>query len=72
MKHEHRGMVPVWFFVGVLLLIYGIIILIIGIRELSHPAAVVLANYHAGLWGGILLTALGGFYTTWFWPKRKR
>jgi hypothetical protein len=69
MKRKHRRMVPVWFFVGVLLLVYGVIILIIGIKELSHPPAVVLANYHASLWGGILLTVIGGFYTIFFWPK---
>jgi hypothetical protein len=72
MKHEHREMVPVWFFVGVLLLIYGIIILSLGIKQWSHPAPVVLANYHAGLWGGILLTVLGAFYTIWYWPRRGR
>jgi hypothetical protein len=71
MKHKHHEMVPVWFFVGALLLTYGIIILVIGIKEFSHPAPVVLANYHASFWGGILLVILGGFYTVWFWPKRK-
>ena len=71
MKHKHREMLPVWFFVGVLLLIYGIIILTIGIEELSHPAPVMLAKYQASLWGGILLTALGGFYTIRFWPRRR-
>ena len=70
MKREHREMVPAWFFVGVLLLIYGIIILSLGIKQLSHPAPVALANYHAGFWGGILLTVLGSFYTIWYRPKR--
>jgi hypothetical protein len=71
MRHEHQEMVPVWFFVGALLLIYGIIILVIGIKEFSHPAPVVLASYHAAFWGGILLVVLGGFYTAWFWPRRR-
>ena len=71
MKHVHHEMLPVWFFIGVLLLIYGIIILIVGIKELSHPASVIFANYHASLWGGILLSVLGSFYTIHFWPTRK-
>lgn len=70
--HEHHQMLPVWFFIGVLLLIYGVIILCAGLEEYSHPAPVVLAKYHAGVWGGILLVALGGFYTLKFWPRKRQ
>jgi hypothetical protein len=72
MRHHHQEMLPVWFFVGALLLIYGIIILTVAIREFSHPAPVVLAKDHINLWGGIILTALGSFYTIRFWPRRRR
>jgi hypothetical protein len=68
MNQEH-SMVPVWFFIGVLLLIYGVILLIAGIQEISRPPAVVLARYHAVFWGGIILILIGGFYTIKFWPK---
>ena len=68
---EHR-MLPVWFFIGVLLLIYGVILLVTGIQQLFHPPAVVLAQYHAGLWGGIVLILLGGGYTLKFWPRKNR
>jgi hypothetical protein len=71
-RHEHHEMLPVWFFVGVLLLVYGLIILYIGIRDYAHPAPVVLAKYHAPLWGGIVLTLLGGGYTLRFWPRRPK
>lgn len=70
--HEHHQMLPVWFFIGVLLLIYGVIILCTGLEEYSHPAPVVLAKYHASVWGGILLVALGGFYTLKFWPRKRQ
>ena len=70
--HHHREMLPVWFFIGVLLLVYGIIILWIGIREYHHPPHVVLANLHASLWGGCLLVLIGGFYTLRYWPYRRR
>jgi hypothetical protein len=69
--HEHHEMLPVWFFIGILLLVYGSIILYVGVKEYAHPAPVVLANYHAPVWGGLLLTALGSFYTLRFWPRRK-
>jgi hypothetical protein len=67
--HRHHRMLPVWFFIGVLLLIYGAIILYVGVTEYANPAPVVLANYHAPIWGGILLILLGGFYTMKFWPR---
>ena len=70
--HRHHKMLPVWFFIGALLLVYGVIILSVGVEEYRHPPAVVLANYHASLWGGILLTLLGAFYTVKFWPRTRR
>ena len=69
MAEDHR-IIPVWFFVGVLLLIYGVIILASGIYGLSHPPETVLANLHPAVWWGILLTALGGFYVFFHWPGK--
>lgn len=37
MKHHHHQMIPVWFFIGALLLVYGVIIVTVGIAEFSHP-----------------------------------
>jgi hypothetical protein len=70
--HEHHEMLPVWFFIGVLLLAYGVIILYVGIRDYSSLGTVVLAKYHASLWGGMVLILLGGGYTIRFWPGRRR
>ncbi len=68
----HRpGMISIWFFIGVLLLAYGILILGAGLYGLSSPPDVVLANLHAGIWWGALLVVLGGFYTWHFAPRRK-
>lgn len=69
--HERKHMLPVWFFIGVLLFAYGVIILITSISEWSHPPAVVLSNLHPGVWGGIALLVIGGFYTARFWPRKK-
>lgn len=61
---------PIWLFIGSLLLVYGVIILAAGIEQLAHPPATVLARLHATLWGGIVLTLLGGLYVWIYRPKR--
>jgi hypothetical protein len=69
--HEHKGMISIWFFIGVLLLFYGIVIAAAGFYELAVPPEhpVVLASLHAGIWWGLLLTILGAAYTIHFRPK---
>jgi hypothetical protein len=69
----HRsGMIPIWFFIGALLLAYGFLILGAGIYELASPPEhpVVLAELHAGIWWGALLIVLGAIYTIKFAPKK--
>lgn len=68
-RDKDHQMLPVWFFIGLLLLVYGIIISAVGISEYSHPPAVVLGDKHLTLWGGLLLILIGGFYTIRFRPR---
>lgn len=69
----HRpGMVSIWFFIGLLLLAYGVLILGAGLYGLSHPPNVVLAELNAGIWWGILLIVLGAFYSYRFSPRRDK
>jgi len=65
-------MISIWFFIGVLLLIYGVLILGAGIYDLSNLAAhpVVMSELHAGIWWGALLIALGVVYSLRFRPGR--
>jgi hypothetical protein len=69
---ETRGYVSIWFFIGVLLFTYGVLILGAGLLNLvsppEHPVA--MAHLHADVWWGILLLALGGFYGVRFFPRR--
>ena len=67
---EKHHIIPVWFFVGVLLLIYGVIILATGLAEWSHPPDTVLAELHAPVWWGGLLIALGSIYCLVFRPDK--
>ena len=67
----HRpGMISIWFFIGLLLLAYGVLITGEGLYELTSPPAhpVVMADLHAAIWWGILLLFLGGFYSYKFKP----
>jgi hypothetical protein len=68
----HGSSISIWFFIGVLLTIYGAMILGYGIYELAtgNIAHVVLANLHAPVWWGAILLALGVFYSVRFKPGR--
>jgi len=67
---ERHHITPVWFFVGVLLLIYGVLIFITGLTEWSHLPNTVLAEAHASVWWGALMTILGAVYVFMFRPGR--
>jgi hypothetical protein len=72
MHEEHQ--VPIWFFIGGLLLIYGILILGMGLFHLVAPPPsseqVTLYNLHADIWWGVLMIAAGLFYTIRFHPSK--
>lgn len=69
-----RGLVSIWFFIGVLLFAYGILILSSGVYQYYNPPIhdVVLGNLHAGVWWGAFLLVLGAFYTYQFFPRRNK
>jgi hypothetical protein len=66
---EKHHIIPVWFFVGVMLLAYGILILMSGLSEWSNPPRTVLTELHAPVWWGALLTIIGAAYVAAFRPK---
>jgi len=68
-----RAEISIWFFGGVLFLIYGAIIFIEGLWELSHPLAnpPALNNLHAPIWWGAMMAIAGLAYTVKFWPKKQ-
>lgn len=67
-----RHLVSIWFFIGLLLDIYGVLILGWGIYELIHPSnhPVKMDYLHAGIWWGIVLLLLGLAYTVKFAPAK--
>jgi hypothetical protein len=64
--------ISIWFFIGIALLVNGLLILAAGVHEFAHPPQnpVVLYNLHANVWWGALLFLLGVFYCRHFAPRK--
>lgn len=69
MKEAH--LIPIWFFIGILLAAYGLLILGSGVYHLFRPPLnpVALSNLHADIWWGGVILALGIFYAVRFRPS---
>jgi hypothetical protein len=67
-------MVSIWFFIGISLLVNGVLILGAGVYEIWHPPVqqVVLYNLHASVWWGALMTVIGAWYSYHFKPGQKK
>ena len=70
--HGTHGSLSIWFFIGLLLTIYGVLITAAGLYELTAPPEhpVVLANLHAPIWWGAVLLVIGLFYFIRFFPRK--
>ena len=68
----HDSGISIWFFIGISLLVDGILIVAAGVREVFHPPAnpVVLFNLHANVWWGAALLVFGIIYCVRFAPKK--
>jgi hypothetical protein len=67
-----RNLISIWFFIGVLVLVYGVIILGAAFfADHSGARQVVLQELRVDIWWGILMTVLGLFYTIKFRPKKQ-
>lgn len=64
--------ISIWFFIGISLVVNGLLVLGAGVYELFVPPEnpVVLFRLHAGVWWGAILFILGSFYTLKFSPSR--
>jgi len=66
--------ISIWFFIGVVLVVFGALILGAGIYGLIVPPAhpVVLNELHVGIWWGGVLLILGVVYVVKFNPRKGR
>ncbi len=64
-------MKPIWFFVGLILLVMGGIIFLTGIFQIIFPSerVTVLSETHPNIWWGAVMFLFGGFM---FWKTRKK
>lgn len=67
-------MLSIWFFIGALLAVYGLLILIEGMRDFTRQTAATptLAHLHLQLWWGAGLLILGCVYLLRFRPSRRK
>jgi hypothetical protein len=69
-------MISIWFFIGIALLVNGVLIFSAGLYEVWHPPAldaqVQLFNLHASVWWGALMTVIGAVYCYYFKPGQKK
>jgi hypothetical protein len=70
--HEQEKQIPIWFFIGSLLSVYGLIITVAGIYALINPPEkkVALWDIHADIWWGAALCVFGLVYVIKFWPRQ--
>lgn len=68
-----KHFISIWFFIGLLLDVYGVLITSTGVYELIVPPKhlVQMANLHANIWWGALLLVLGLIYTIKFRPRKE-
>lgn len=66
--------VPIWFFIGGMLLIYGVMISISGVYYFFCPPEhqVKLFYVHADIWWGAIMAVVGAFYVVRFNPLRDK
>jgi len=69
-------MVSIWFFIGISLLVNGMLIFGAGLYEYWHPPAlegrVQLFEVHAGVWWGALMTLIGAVYCYYCKPRKNK
>jgi hypothetical protein len=68
------GSLSIWLFIGISLLVNGVLICGAGVFEMFHPPAeqVVLYRLHANVWWGATLAVIGAFYCIYFAPGKSR
>jgi amino acid transporter len=54
-------MKPIWYFIGIILMIFGFLITVTGIYEYVNPPdrQTVLSNIHPSIWWGALMILVG-------------
>lgn len=69
----HGSRIPIWFFIGLLLTVYGVMIVCYGCYEAftgNYASGVQLTHLHTPIWWGAILFIIGLVYLIKFRPGR--
>jgi hypothetical protein len=71
---KRGGSISIWFFIGISLLLNGLLIFGAGVYELIHSpkVQVVLFRLHSSIWWGAILAGIGAFYCIYYAPGKGR
>jgi hypothetical protein len=71
---ETKKPIAIWYFIGLLLTVYGVLVLGASLYDLvaGIQRNTVLAEVHIGVWWGILLLVVGLVYVYFFSPGRQK
>ena len=70
MEHDPHRMIPIWFIIGINILVIGAIIFVTGLVRWNAPAdGVEMTWLHPDVWWGAFMTVVGLVYTIKFRPK---
>lgn len=69
---SERNAISIWFFIGILLAVYGFLIAGTGVYELFTPPVehTVLEDVHFGIWWGVFLLIAGAAGSFRFRPSK--
>lgn len=61
MSEETKGMKPIWYFVGLILFLVGLVLIVTGVYNYYNPAqsGTVLEYLHPDIWWGGIMTITG-------------
>jgi hypothetical protein len=67
-----KHLISIWFIIGSLLTVYGVLILGQGLYELATgiSSSVVISQLHIDIWWGAGMLLLGLIYLIRYWPRR--
>ncbi len=69
-KARHQaGLFDIRNVIGLLLLIYGVVLLVLGIFNASDAELARADGVNANLWAGLGIGALGAFFIIWAWLR---
>jgi hypothetical protein len=64
MSEKIEGLRTIWYLVGIVIVIMGILVLLAGFIDVLSPSPpeTVLADLHPGIWWGIIMVVTGGIF----------